>query len=82
MRKRATYKKGRFGTSSDTAAVQEHLFHENFAGVVHAQSDHSQRVADKDHVNACLIGYMCRGKVVGGYDSDGLILAVQRHECW
>lgn len=41
-----TYKEGRFGTSGDTTAVQEHLFHEDFAGVVHAEGNHSERVAD------------------------------------
>lgn len=59
VEREATYKEGRFGTSSNTAAVQEHLLHEDFAGVVHTQSNHGQRVANKNNINACLVGYVC-----------------------
>lgn len=74
------YEKGGFGASGYAAAVQEHLFHDDFGSVVHAQRDHCETVADQDHVDACLVGDVCRGKVVGGDDGNGLFFAVHGHE--
>lgn len=44
--------------------MQQHLLNQHLVGVLHAQPDHGQAVADENHVHARRVGDVRAGEVV------------------
>jgi hypothetical protein len=70
------YGESTLGGARNGFTVEQHFFHQDFAGVFHTQRDHGETVAYQDHVHACLVGDESTGEVVRGDHGDGLVLAV------
>ena len=58
--------------AGDGAGVVEHLVESDGQGVLVAEDDHAERVADEDHVDAGLVEQARGGIVIRGERRDGL----------
>ena len=66
------------GRARDRARQEQHLVHRHRHGrALVAEHDHRGRVADEDHVDACVLGEPRAGRVVGGDHHD--LLAAPLH---
>jgi hypothetical protein len=74
------YCEGSLGCSCHRPAVQQHLLQQDLTGILHAQGDHGQTVADQYHVHTGVVGNVGAREVVGGDHGNGFILAVEALE--
>lgn len=57
--------------------MQQHLVHQHLTRVLHAEGNHGQTVADKNHVHAGMVGDMGAGEVMGSDHGYRFVLAVE-----
>lgn len=57
--------------------MKQHLLDEDLAGILHAQGDHGQAVADQDDVHTSMIGDMSAGEIMGCNHCDGFAFPIQ-----
>ena len=62
--------------AANGAGVVQHLVHGDGEGVVVAEDDHGERVADEEEVDAGFVDQARAGVVVGGERGDGFALAL------
>lgn len=58
--------------------MQEHLFYQNLARILHAHGNHGQAVADKNNIHAGVVGDNGAGKVMRSEDGDEVAFFVLR----
>ena len=72
-----TYGEGSLGSPRDRLAVQQHLLHQHFTCILHAERNHGQTVTYENHIHAGMVGDMSAWEVMRSHHCYWLVLAVE-----